>query len=106
EWLEAAKQSSSAQAQNNIQEKRVLYDQKMEDLKKDAERATDAVADKNVSNAEKVKDIRSNRADEKLVQRGSEAFVLGDTADRKLASVNTDTGRFIDQHTTETLALL
>ena len=76
EELGIASKRAEAAGENDRQAKRVLIDQRMAEIESKAKKATRAVADADTPKSKKVADIRGNRADEKEVQRGAEAFVL------------------------------
>lgn len=76
EELGLAAKRTEAAGENDRQAKRVLIDERMAEIESNAKKATRAVADANTPKSKKTADIRDNRADEKEVQRGAEAFVL------------------------------
>ncbi|MCK9917375.1 Mu transposase C-terminal domain-containing protein, partial [Microbacteriaceae bacterium K1510] len=80
EQNDLAQRTVQASAENRLQEYRILTDQRMEDILSKAKQFADSPADRPASQAERLRNIRSNRADEKEIQRGAEAFVLGQTS--------------------------
>lgn len=76
EELDLARKKAEAAGENNRQEKRIFYDQRMAEIQKEAKRAAKAVKDPSASKAERTAKIRDNRAQEKEIQRGAESFDL------------------------------
>jgi hypothetical protein len=54
----------------------------IENIVKKAEYTTNRVQDKNASKASRLKNIKENRRNEKLANRQSEAFILGNKGDK------------------------
>ena len=76
--LAFAKKKVEAATENDRQEKRIFIDNKINEIKKKAKKATKAVLDPNASKAERTSKIRGNRAQEKEIQRSAESFNLTD----------------------------
>jgi len=76
EELKFAQKRIEAAGEDDRQEKRIFFDEKMAEIQKKAKKATKAVADPNTPKSRKVAGIRDNRAEEKEIQRGAEGFDL------------------------------
>ena len=105
EEIDIDKKRIRAAAERPLQEKRVLYAEHMEAIKNIAVQATDSVLDKGASKASRIKSIRSNRADEKAIQRGTEALSL-QNADGDLSSTTEPPSAHNDQFTATNMELL
>lgn len=103
EELRLARSKVEAAGENDRQAKRILYDSKMDEVKKKAQKATEAFLDPGASKAERTVGIRDNRTQEKEIQRGAESFSLADKATQahvpspELSAIN---------HVTDAIALL
>lgn len=107
EELGLAQKKVEAAGENDRQVKRILYDSKMDEIKKKAQKATKVILDPCASKAERTSKIRGNRAQEKEIQRGAESFDLADkAAETQEPSPELSIVPQAINHVTNTIALL